>query len=545
MDAEGHTKLIPQPGDAIGGLPRDVRRLIGSWLGPCPLIRVRARSACQFWWRDDWVPCDLDLFRNAENGKEGWVMPVRWSSVETVVHLVLNEPDEVCARMDSTFARFLSLPQDRSSPVVRLPFVVLRPAISRGKLAVIDSFLRHSHLEPFSRDWGSVKRKYLEFHAVLPRLVLVHAVVRNRIDVLLHYRYLLWAQHCAFRLRLLWLALFCANQETFHALFHTLGCGSIDILEQGHIRFFIASDYQYLRFSDEAKRSFIAKALSIPTHREADWKYPQLHKLLSFVLRLSAKKNPHDVAAAVDLGFALYGHLEHSARKDCARVHLVHAQTDLQPFSRLSAGYEDDIAGNDENDDDDADSYESRIRSACEAAFPCAPDLDNNVLHKAEHVLEIYGRGCTQKANAARERHILWTRPMRAHWRRLPTHDEDDDEDNDQGEDLGDFVEWDDPEEEQLAKQLVARKRARAALRLGPTPDGFPKRFRAPPVDYQVITGPTRSGVIVIPVPDPYEESMESSEEARILEEEDELEYAEDDEIDQDNGEEEDDDDDE
>ena len=94
------------------------------------------------------MPCEFDMFRD-EKTREPEVLPVRWSLVETVIRMVLHEPDEVCARMDDLVERFLRLaPLEKYEDAYETLMVrLIGPACRLGKLSFLESLLCHAHLE--------------------------------------------------------------------------------------------------------------------------------------------------------------------------------------------------------------------------------------------------------------------------------------------------------------------------------------------------------------------------------------------------------------
>jgi len=353
MSAQG------QPGDPFTYVPRDVRNMIWDWLGPSPLWRVRARSVCRAWM--EWVPCVMDVVRSLETG-ELTVLPKRWSLVETVIRLVLYEPDEVCSRMDGTMKRFLALNErktedsDNGDPKWKLVPVM----VHLGKISAIDSFMRHAHL---------VESEFINsqtYAKELPREIMFHATLENRIDILLHYRYAFWTLPVMFRQRLLWIALFHSNRQTFDALFNELGCGDIKINNSGDGRFFSIKQMDYLKLSPKAKRNFVDKVIGLPEDCQL------LHRLQSLWKHTFVSRDVNILASYIDVEYARKGHVSHLSQYDheeCDKKRLVHGLLSPQcPFVQRRAPY------------DDEEDETSSLSESSEESYDSSDKHDNQVL---------------------------------------------------------------------------------------------------------------------------------------------------------------------
>jgi len=496
--------------DFFPGLPRDIRFMLGMWLGPCPLIRVRARAVCKAWM--EWVPCDLDMYRNEETGVMDLVMPVRWSLTETVLYLVLREPDEVCARFDNTFACFANNDDDYEPPFKgnTTAYHVVREAVLLRKVSVLDSLLCNAHLSE-DRTWGA------NLDDGFSRRILVRATLLNRVDILLRYRFLLWVQPVIFRQRLTWMALFYSSREIFATLLTRLGCGRIRPWQwRAFDKYFTAKAFGYLNLTDDEKRAFLDKAVSMPSECALLKRLEELH--------LTIPADRHNVAAITDLQLRRnHGLLTRHEQDQCKALYLTPYSTN--GFVSRTPGIRSPRADDDDDDSSSSSSSSSSSRSSNsgpsdgaygsrDVDFCCYPDDIRKETSMATELLT-YGRSCTEQEAARRVDRIKrkWgpvLHPVRLYksvpWARGNAPWE-----------RSNAIRCEDKEEAALAAAFVAKHPARPSMSI----HALMKRMRPGVPDASEPRPPKR-----VIVRNPYEESMDSSEEARIMEEEEELEFA-------------------
>jgi hypothetical protein len=499
------TSLIHKMDESVfGRVPRDVRKMIFKWLGPSQVFRAQARGVCKSWKED--VPFDWDLVRDPAT-LEPEVRPMRWSLVETIIRMVLQEPDEVCARMDALVERFLQLSPDEKDELGYETLMVhlIDPACRLGKLSFLESLLCYAHLEQSSD--GSLKA--IPSHMLVLGRFFSGACMYNRPEWLLKWRHALWSQSTLFRLRVLWTCLFLGSKECFRVLLDDLKLSSecpafpYDWGKLGKI--FGAKQFKYLGMSASYKRDFVFKAGLLPSDR---WLSTQLDKCL--------RGDDHDVAAYIDMTYAKTGTfttemqsrlLAHElVQGDSMSGHFVSGQPRRHGLGRDNDDGDDDdsssssdsSSGNRSNSNSDNDDDDDPAK-ACEwhPHLFCTWERDQGYIDTEARLLE-YGRRQTQVNEHLREVMIAGLLEKK---RAAEQHQRDLDAKRD-------LI--------KLRDALDKRRREARGGTVSLSRREFKKLRRA---QFNLTFSTPR------PVINPYEESLDSSEEARIRAEEDELEY--------------------
>ena len=487
-------------------VPRDVRKLIFTWLGPSPLFRARARGVCLSW-RED-VPCEFDMFRD-EKTREPEVLPVRWSLVETVIRMVLHEPDEVCARMDDLVERFLRLaPLEKYEDAYETLMVrLIGPACRLGKLSFLESLLCHAHLEESSD--GILLR--VNARMTLLGMFFSNACSYDRPEWLLKWRHALWSQSGIFRMRTLWNCLFLGSERCFRVLLHDLKLESTFFDCQYDrpklSKILGARRFCYLVRRDRDKADFISNARSLPPN----------NLIAQYMTMPLVTGDANDVAAAVDFMYAQTGHVTTIMQARMLGKNLVH---DLDEFRRgfvhrrRAQNDDDDDEGSNSDDDDDENSGDISVGSdddewdrdsakCCDMhprLFDTAGPIPSYVsIH--ENLLA-FGRHRTRQK--ARDREVRMETEFRRKVRELRDH-------------AAVMAFWDHQSKRKYVPEPAASLAKRQQKRR--KHQGGVVRIR------ELRRAQFALGNTPRPIINPYEESLDSSEEARILAEEDELEH--------------------
>ena len=339
MSAQG------QPGDPFTYVPRDVRNLIWEWLGPSPLWTVRARSVCRAWM--EWVPCTMDVMRSLETG-ELTVLPVRWSLIETVVRLILHEPDEVCSRMDETLQRFLYLdPYKKDGALLKqsLTFNLLRPAFRLGKFSIMESFLCHAHLEKSTRGclWDN------DILTVMIGTMFSYAISYDRSDYLRQWRVLFWGQPLNFRIAVYWRAFVTGSNELFDTVARELKCDTLELMDDEtlcRMGVLSARDCDYLDMPDNQKRVFIARVLQLPEKSRFGSRLTNLGW---------SSQDEHNAAMVTDVAFAVHKETYSWHAERCKELNLCYDLSAATPFVRRAPVVHDNNSGSEEEEEEAGD----------------------------------------------------------------------------------------------------------------------------------------------------------------------------------------------
>jgi len=193
----------------------NIGQLIFAYLGPLPRFIVAARSVCRAWRTLVPLPLSREDFSSVRDLTSYPYLVLKrwnWTVGQTVTHLVQMEPDHCCSGMGRVMRRFLGMSATtRTDEGVLTPVAVLHQAVEKGKIALVELFLRclnsTSDTSPDSPLGRNTSFTILQF-----------AIRTGRSDVLRHFAQSLWTLPVAKRSNLFFEALYEADEPTFCTL---------------------------------------------------------------------------------------------------------------------------------------------------------------------------------------------------------------------------------------------------------------------------------------------------------------------------------------